>query len=47
MRDAIDSLDLPAQQDAELWAYMERSAHFMVNTLDDNDPGPVRGLSIG
>jgi hemoglobin len=47
MRDAIDSMDLPAQQDAELWAYMERSAHFMVNTLDDNDPGPVRGLSIG
>ena len=47
MRDAIDSLDLTAEQDAELWTYMERSAHFMVNTLDDTDPGPRPGLQIG
>ena len=42
MRDAIDSLELTAEQDAELWSYMERSAHFMVNTLDENDAGPQR-----
>jgi len=47
MRDAIDSLELTPQQDAELWSYMERSAHFMVNTLDDTDPGPRPGLQIG
>ena len=48
MRDAIDSLDhLTAEQGAELWCYMERSAHFMVNTLDDSDPGPRPGLQIG
>jgi hemoglobin len=46
MRDAIDSLDLTAEQAAELWAYMERSAHFMVNTLDDDDPGPRPGLQL-
>ena len=48
MRDAIDSLDhLTPEQSAELWSYMERSAHFMVNTLDDTDPGPRPGLQIG
>lgn len=41
MRDAIDSLDLPEEHAAELWAYMERSAHFMVNAPDDGDPGPA------
>ena len=48
MRDAVDSLDhLTTEQSAELWSYMERSAHFMVNTLDDSDPGPTPGLQIG
>lgn len=49
MRDAIDSLDLTPEQAAELWSYMERSAHFMVNALDedDTDPGPRPGLQIG
>ena len=31
MRDAIDSLDLTEEQDHELWTYMERAAHSMVN----------------
>ena len=34
MRRAVDSLALPAEQDATLWEYLERAAHFMVNTLD-------------
>ena len=46
MRDAVDSLDhLTPEQSAELWSYMERSAHFMVNTLDDSDPGPDAGAA--
>ncbi len=32
MRDAVDSLDLPEAQRTELWTYLERAAHFMVNT---------------
>jgi hemoglobin len=32
MRDALDELDLAPATDAELWAYLERSAHFMMNT---------------
>ena len=48
MRDAINSLDITPAQAAELWSYMERSAHFMVNTLDDDDPRqPAPGLQIG
>lgn len=35
MRRAVDSLNLPADQDATLWAYLERAAFFMVNTLDE------------
>lgn len=31
MRRAVDSLDLPPEQDARLWEYLERAAHFMVN----------------
>jgi hemoglobin len=34
MRDAIDSLELTEAQDRELWSYMERAAHSMVNTLE-------------
>lgn len=43
MRDAVDSLDLPEAQDRELWTYLERAAHSMVNSLD---PGaePARSL---
>ena len=42
MRDAIDSLDLTAEQDLELWTYMQRAAHSMVNT-PDVPPGSERG----
>ena len=38
MRDAVDSLDLASGQAIELWTYLERAAHFMVNTDDDTDP---------
>ncbi|HEU4421871.1 MAG TPA: globin [Pilimelia sp.] len=37
MRRAVDSLALPAELDATLWDYLERSAYFMVNTLDPVD----------
>ena len=43
MRDAVDSLDLPPDQHRELWAYLERAAHFMVNTFDE-PPRPAPGL---
>jgi hemoglobin len=32
MRDAVDSLDLPEPHRSALWDYMERSAHFMINS---------------
>ncbi|MDT5035150.1 MAG: hemoglobin [Micromonosporaceae bacterium] len=35
MRRAVDSLDLPAEQDTTLWQYLDRAAFFMVNTMDD------------
>ena len=31
MRDAVDELDLPPAHRAELWEYLERAAHFMMN----------------
>ena len=34
MRDAVDSLDLPEDQERTLWEYLERAAYFMVNTMD-------------
>ena len=48
MRAAVDSLDLPEGQRTELWTYLERAAHFMVNTPDDRDqPAPTMGLPVG
>ena len=35
MRDAVDDLDLPPLYEAELWGYLERAAHAMVNTFED------------
>jgi hemoglobin len=35
MKDAVDSLDLPAEQRDALWQYLERAAFFMVNTLSE------------
>ena len=32
MRRALDTLDLPAEQDAAMWDYFQRAAHFMINT---------------
>lgn len=39
MRDAVDSLDqLTPAQAAELWSYLERAAHSMVNSFDGPPP---------
>lgn len=35
MRHAVDTLNLPAEQEATLWEYLERAAMFMVNTMDE------------
>jgi hemoglobin len=35
MRDAVDELALPAEQDATLWQYLERAAFSMVNSFED------------
>lgn len=35
MRAAVDSLELSPLHDATLWAYLDRAAQAMVNTLDD------------
>jgi hemoglobin len=32
MRDAVDSLNLPEPHHSALWEYLERAAHFMVNS---------------
>ncbi len=45
MRDAIDSLNLTEAQDRELWTYMERAAHSMVNTFD-SPAGPAKGFQL-
>jgi hemoglobin len=46
MRDAVDSLDLPADRAGELWTYLERAAHFMVNTDDGTLTAPKPGLTL-
>ena len=35
MRAAVDDLRLPPLYEAELWGYLERAAHAMVNTFED------------
>ncbi len=35
MRAAQDSLNLSPLHDAELWSYLERAAHSLLNTFDD------------
>jgi hemoglobin len=35
MRDAVDSLGLPPEPEAVLWAYLERAAFSMVNSFED------------
>ena len=39
MRAAVEGLGLPAEQEATLWDYLERAAHFMVNTTEDEATG--------
>ena len=34
MRAAVDGLNLPPEQDAQLWEYLHRAAMFMVNTME-------------
>lgn len=41
MRRAVDTLRLSAEHDATLWEYLERAAHFMVNTTDPREGLPV------
>ncbi len=36
MRVAVDSLDLPPMHEAQLWDYLARAAHAMVNTFDES-----------
>ena len=45
MRTAVDSLDLTPALRAELWTYLDRAAHFMVNTFDEStaQPSPRTG----
>jgi hemoglobin len=42
MREAVDSLGLPPEQDATLWGYLEMAARSMQNRWPDDAPG---GLS--
>ena len=35
MRTAVDSLDLAPLHRAELWDYLERAAHSLINTFDE------------
>jgi hemoglobin len=39
MRDAVDSLALPAQQEQALWRYLEMAAHSMQNRWDSTRTG--------
>jgi hemoglobin len=39
MRRAVDGLELPPEQAATLWEYLERAALFMVNTFDTQGVG--------
>jgi len=38
MRDAVEALELPADQEQTLWEYLERAAYFMVNTMEPTPP---------
>jgi len=45
MRDAVESLGLPPDRARELWTYLERAAHSMVNRFD-TPPGPAPGFVL-
>ena len=42
----MDSLGLAPDLHRELWVYLERAAHFMVNTADET-VSPLPGLPLG
>ena len=39
MREAVDSLELPAEQEQTLWRYLEMAAHSMQNRWDSSRTG--------
>ena len=39
MRDAVDSLELPPEQEEPLWRYLEMAAHSMQNRWDSSRTG--------
>ena len=41
MRAAVDSLELPAEQDATLWGYLEMAARSMQNRFPDDADGDL------
>jgi hemoglobin len=41
MRDAVDSLELSAAQDATLWGYLEMAARSMQNRFPDDGGGDL------
>src|ERR671916_1801481 len=41
MRDAVDSLELPPEQDATLWRYLESAAQSMQNRFPDEAEGDL------
>ena len=41
MRDAVDSLELSAEQDATLWGYLEMAARSMQNRFPDDGGGDL------
>jgi hemoglobin len=41
MRDAVDSLELPPDQDATLWGYLEMAAHSMQNRFPADAGGDL------
>ena len=41
MRDAVDSLELSAEQDATLWGYLDMAAQSMQNRFPDDAVGDL------
>jgi hemoglobin len=45
MRTAMDELELPAEQDAQLWEYLVMAARSLVNQPGERSGGPDLGLA--
>ncbi len=45
MRDAVESIDLPAEAETVLWDYLVMAAHSMVNAPDDDAGDPAMTVS--